>query len=582
MTVTRVVGEHEDGEDAQRRYTLDVDAAADATVEPVTGAGRCDGADASLSVQLADGTHWVTVEDGTGLARVRILVDDGSAVVRLPGPSFDERCTAAVEGDGGAARELLEASRGAVALAFAVGEFLAPASLAALLDWVTAADDGASDAIHAARYDLIRAAVTTHAGPRIGDFGDVEALASGLDDATAIGDVDAVDALADAIHVSCDAPGEARALLADLDVEPDEVAEGSDGRFLAYDLAHAAATGGLGAARRHAGAYERDVDYDDATARAERADYWDRGAAWRDAVPAAAGESDAEFAYVLANALYWTGEVGRGDSRAAELCFAGAAAAARPIDIAWVLGHARFERARAVGHRHRSSRNHALALAAFDEARAVADEYGFLDPWEPTYSRAVVASNRKSAAGDHEAAVRALEAGKDALADQDVPEERAAAMLGHLDAQRHERLAILPDDPETRLSHLETAVEKYDAVGFERSVERVREKRERARDAADRAADPGDQSGAFSGGSGGESGSADWGAGRGAPRRSLRASERRGPSLADIPSLHDFLTEPDPDAVGSADPGVLPDERGGPPNGPDEPLDGAGERDDYY
>ncbi|WP_218779112.1 hypothetical protein, partial [Halobacterium hubeiense] len=45
------------------------------------------------------------------------------------------------------------------------------------------------------------------------------------------------------------------------------------------------------------------------------------------------------------------------------------------------------------------------------------------------------------------------------------------------------------------------------------------------------------------------------------PQPVLRPDPDAGPSLDDIPTLHDSLTETDPGAVGSADPGVLPDER---------------------
>jgi len=363
--------------------------------------------------------------------------------------------------------------------------------------------------------------------------------------------VDAVDALADALFVACDSPGEARALLDSLGYDLRDLESSGDGRFLAYYLAHVATTGGVSAAKHDAARRATDLSSEEATTRAENADYWDRGAAWRDAVVPAADRSFEEFAYVLANALYWTGEVGRGDSRADELCFAGAAAAARTIDLEWVVGHARFERARAVGHRHRSKRNHALALAAFDRARRIAGQYSFLDPWEPKYSHAVVASNRHSTAGDHAAAIEALAEGRDTLEAQDVPAERLEEMLAHLDAQRHERSAILADDPESEVSHLESAVENYESVEFERSLERVREKLDEARDAADAAVEHEDS---------GDESSTEFVADL--PRKTLRATADRGPTLADIPSLHDFLTEPDPNAVGSADPGVLPNERG--------------------
>ena len=552
VTITRIVGDHEDGVDGrQRRYTLDFPAGCDSSVEPTRGA----------QVDVEDGVHWVTVDDGAGLPRIRLRVADDTTAVRLPGPMVDERCTDAVGGDEGAARDLLTDVAGPVALAFACGEFLDPGPLAALLDTVAAASGSASDDLHAARYDILRAGVTTPAGPALDSRGAFETLAEGLDDAAEIGDVDAVDALADAVDVACDSPREAGALLDSLGYDLRDLETQGDGRFFAHHLAHVAATGGVGEAKRYAAGRPTELSYDQATTQAENADYWERGAAWRDAVVPAAGRSLEAFAYVLANALYWTGEVGRGDSRADELCFAGAAAAARAIDLDWVVGHARFERARSVGHRHRSKRNHALALNAFDRARSIAGQYGFLDPWEPTYSHAVVASNRHSTAGDHEAAIAALAEGRDALAEQDVPPERREEMLAHLDAQRNERRALLADDPETRVAHLETAVENYESVDFARSLERVREKLSEARDAADEAVerDAGDDPARE--------------LLAGVPRKTLRTTADRGPTLEDIPSLHDFLTEPDPDAVGSADPGVLPDERGdgdefGAPNSP--------------
>ncbi|WP_232701914.1 hypothetical protein [Halobacterium wangiae] len=540
VTITRVVGDHEEDADGrQRRYTLTFPAGSDASVEPTAG----------VRTAVEDGTHWVTVGDGAGLPRVRLRVGAATTGVRLPGPTFDERCTDAVGGDRAAARDLLDAVAGPVALAFACGELLDPGPLTDLLDTVTAANGTASDDVHAARYDLLRTAVTTPAGPTVDSREGFETLAEGLDAAEAIGDVDSVDALADATFVACDSPGEARTLLNSLGYDLRDLESTDDGRFLSYYLAHVAATAGVSAAKHDAANRSTELSSDEATTRAENADYWERGAAWRDAVVPAADRSFEEFAYVLANALYWTGETGRGDSRADELCFAGAAAAARTIDLEWVVGHARFEQARAVGHRHRSKRNHALALTAFKRARHVAGEYSFLDPWEPTYSHAVVASNRHSTAGDHGAAVEALEDGREALEAQDIPAGRREEMVAHLDAQRHERSAILADDPESKVAHLESAVERYETVAFDRSLERVRQKLNEARDAADEAVEQ------------------DADSGRellaGVPRRTLRADRRTGPTLADIPTLHDFLTEPDPDAVGSADPGVLPDEREG-------------------
>jgi hypothetical protein len=315
----------------------------------------------------------------------------------------------------------------------------------------------------------------------------------------------------------------------------------------------------VAAAKRLASGWPAEKTFGAAEADAESADYWERGEAWRAVVPTAADRGDEAFAYVLANALYWSGEVDRGDSRLDELLFDGAEVAGRDVGVEWVVGHARFERARARGHRHRTSRNHALAIAAFDEARAVADEYGFLDAWEPVYTRTVVASNMHSARGDHDAAVTALDAGEEGLAELDVPEGRHEEMAAHLDAQRHERRAIQTGNPAEWRSHLESALERYESVGFDRSVERVREK----------LADEGDDSSSED-----ESEDALSGRERAAvATRQALAGEQRGPSLADIPALHDFLTETDPNAVGSPDPGVLPGEREGDEFGaPEEEL----------
>ncbi|MFC3476579.1 hypothetical protein [Halobacterium litoreum] len=530
-TVTRVVGDHEDGDDPQRRYTLD--GASDATVEPTEG----------VSVERDGGKQWLTVADGAGLAVVRVRVRGERTTLRVPGPTVDERVTETARGDENAARDLLAASEGAVALAVACGGFLAAEQFASLVATLARADDRASDALHAVRYDLLRISATTPAGPDIDSRERFEALASGLDDASEIGDVDAVDALAATVAVACDSPRECHDLLYRLGYDLGDVIERDD-RFLAYYLAFVASTAGVGEANRRASRHPTELTYDEATDRAEGADYWERGEAWRAAVAPAARKSREAFAYVLANALYWTGEVSRRDSRAPELCFSGAVAAGREIGLDWVVGHARYERARAVGHRHRSKRNHAVAVAAFDDAREIAGEYAFLDPWEPTYTRAVVASNYHSTRGDHERAIDALDDGEAALAEQDVPAERREEMLAHLDAQRHERRAILADESGARLTHLEAARDGYEAIGFERSVERIEAKLGGGADSAGAESTESNEARVAT------------------PRRRLRGSRDRGPSLSDIPTLHDFLTEPDPDAVGSADPGVLPDEQG--------------------
>jgi hypothetical protein len=537
VTVTRVAGDHEEGTEPERRYTLE---APDCRI-----AAASDGVD----TRTEDGREWVTVSDGAGLAWVR--VDWGGDRVRLfvPGPAFDEACTAAIRGDESAARTVLAAVDSPVEIPFALGQFLDVDGLVDLVGAVVATSDRASDALHATRYPVVRAAVTTTAGVRVESKAEFEGLVDGLDAVDEIGDVDVVDALADAIAVAHESAGETRAFLEDLGYDLPTLVERGDGRFFAHVLAQTARTAGVQAAKQFASRAARgdDTDFEDAKARAQRADYWDRGRAWRAVVRPAASRSTDEFAYVLTNALYWTGEVGRTDAQADELLHEGAAAVSATIDLEWITAHARFERRRAAAHRHRSASTHALALDLFERAIDLAEEYAILDPWEPTYSHAIVASNQYSATEDHERAVAVVEDAIDTLAGQDVPSDRYDEMVHHLRGQAHERRAKLAADDESRLAHLEAALDHYEAVDFDRSVDRIAAKLTDAtvRHEPGSDAEAGDRAGQFGGG----------------PRPRLRPDGETGPDLSDIPDLHDFLTEPDSTAVGSADPGVLPDER---------------------
>ncbi|QLC32795.1 hypothetical protein EFA46_000745 [Halarchaeum sp. CBA1220] len=536
-TVSRVAGDHEDGPDAHRRYDVRLPGSL-ALASPDDVAIERDGERVT-----------VRVPDGVGVARVRVATDTGTDHLPLLDPSLGTALTDALRGDEAAARTLATARGSAVAAVHACAPALDVEGVVALVDALASADGDASDDLHARRYALTRAAARAPNGLAVHTAEEFERLADGLDDVAEVGDVDALDALGDLVAVHGLAP------VRDLGYDLVRLAHRDDGRFEAYWLAAVARADGIDAARDVASAGRADDEYARLKDRASEAPYHERGAAWRALCGPASRRSRAEFAYVLANACYWTGEVSRTDARVDELCYDGALAAAREDGVEWLVAHARYERARAVGHRHRSATNHALAIAAFERAREVADEYDYdaLTPWDPLYSRTVVASNAASARGDHEAAVRILEEGREEIAALDPPEDRRSEIRHHLDGQRHERLALLArEDTEGAVeTHLEAAREQYAAVGFERSRERVDAKLDDARteDADDRA------------------------------ERAARASgrvgpnprpptETRGPSLDDIPDLHDHLTESDPTAVGSADPGVVERDPW------DDPLDG--------
>ncbi|MGB9987971.1 hypothetical protein [Salarchaeum japonicum] len=518
--VTRVLGDHERGEDRERRYRLDfpadtpsVDAATDATVEDWT----------------------VTVPESARLARVRLAFPDAHVSLCLLGPVLGDALGDAADGDRKAAKTVLNAVPNPESLPFLAGFFLDPPGVVRLLAGVTAASQRAADAVHSIRYPLVRHAAVARVGLATGTRRAFESFAASLDDIADIGDVDAADALCDLVTTTGDWPT-ARDRLRRLGYTPSDLAARDDGRSHAVALARIVRDGGgdFERAREYVrGEFDTTEAYGRAKSRALDADYWQRGRAWRDAVAAAATESgDDDFAFALANALHWTGEVARTDARFPELLHAAAADVANRIDLDGVAGRAEYARLLAVGHRHRSARNHDRAVDAFDRAREVAEEYDFLDAWDPLYSRSVVRANQHASAGRDSRAVAVVEDAIDALAGYDVPDGRRKEAFAHLRGQKREAEASLEgDDPGVRRIHLEAARDHYEQAGLSRSVARV----DRKLDRADRDAENDER---------GERAPVDRGERGG---RGGRGGAGVGP-------------EYDPEPVGSADPGVIEDD----------------------
>ncbi|QDX41435.1 hypothetical protein [Salarchaeum sp. JOR-1] len=507
--VTRVLGDHERGENPERRYRLDFPADAPAL-------------DAATGATLDDWT--VTVPESTRLARVRLAFPSDHLAIRLPGPVLGDALADAADGDRTAAKTVLNAVPNPESLPFLAGFVLDPPGVARLLGAVTAASQRAADAVHAVRYPVVRHAAVARVGLATGTRRAFESFAASLDDIDDIGDVDVSDALSALVSVAPDWPT-ARARLRRLDYTPGGLAERDDGRFHAVALSRIV-RGDAGRerareyVRRHLDTREA---YGSAKRRALDADYWDRGREWRDALAAAATESDDDFAFALANALHWTGEVARTDARFPELLHAAAADVAEAIGLGAVSARAEYARLLAVGHRHRSARNHDRAVAAFDRAQALAADHDALDAWDPLYSRSVVRANQYASSGRDARAVELVEDAIDALAEYDVPGGRRRESVAHLRGQKREAEASLEgDDPGVRRVHLEAAREHYERAGLSRSVARVDRKLDRAdRDAAEK--------------------------GRAPVERGERGTAGVGP-------------EYDPEPVGSADPGVIEDD----------------------
>ncbi|GAA0659267.1 hypothetical protein [Salarchaeum japonicum] len=509
--VTRVLGDHERGDNRERRYRLDFPADTPA-LDAATGA-TCD--------------DWtVTVPEPTRLARVRLAFPDAHVSLRLPGPVLGDALADAADGDRTAAKTVLNAVPTPESLPFLAGFVLDPPGVARLLDGVTDASQHAADAVHSIRYPVVRHAAVARVGLATGTRRAFESFAASLDEIDAIGDVAVADALCDLVSVAPDWPT-ARDRLQRLGYAPDDVADRDDGRFHAVALARIVPAAGLERAREYVRRHRDTREaYGDAKSRALDADYWERGRAWRDALAAAATESDDDFAFALANALLWTGAVARTDARFPELLHAAAADVAESIDLDGVAGRAAYARLLAVGHRHRSARNHDRAVAAFDRARALAADHDFLDAWEPLYSRSVVRANQYASAGRDARAVELVDDALDDLAEYAIPEIRRREAVAHLRGQKREAEASLEgDDPGVRRIHLEAAREHYDRAGLSRSVARV----ERKLDRADRDAESEER----------------------APVERGDSADRGGAGVG---------PEYDPEPVGSADPGVIEDD----------------------
>lgn len=523
VRVTRVVGDHElggadgsDGNDGrERRYLVD---AADVTAPAATV--ERDGDD-------------VTVRVPADVRLARASADGAS--VWLPGPVLGDAL--ADLPDGKAARTVANSFPTPESAPCLAGTFLDLDGVADVIEAVAGTSQHAADALHGVRYPVARAAALNRTGLAAETRTEFERFVSRLDDADELGDVDVLDALCDVVAAAPTLDA-ARVALRRLGYDLGDLESRDDGRFRTVWLARLVRERGRRAAREY---LSPAGGYDAAKRRALNADYWERGAAWREAADATADRSLAEFSFALANALHWTGEVARTDAAYPELLHAAAADVAAAVDLVGVEGRARYARHLAAGHRHRSRGNHDRAVSHFERARAVAAEYDYLDEWDPLYSASVVRANALAAADNPEGAVSVLEGALDEVESFDVPPNRRETILAHLRGGIREREAAAADGPGLRRVHLEAAREHYERAGLDRSVERV--ERELARDAGDVDDDSAERERSTV-----------------LPERTLRKDRGADARADEIPELRDGLVAHDEETLGSPDPGVVDDD----------------------
>jgi hypothetical protein len=458
------------------------------------------------------------------------------------------------------------------------GAFLTIPELGEAIETLGQVNGYTSGYLHAYRYDLVRGALVSPTGLSVDSGAEVEALVDTLDDVDTIGTVDLVGVLADVMATAVPTERQIQALLDDLGYDLQTVERrGDDLVFLCY-LAQLVLSDGIRSAEGHVmrRRYHLDGNYERRKKEAQNASYHDRGRAWRRLVCASARRSLDEFAYVLANALYWSGEVARTDSRMDELLLEAAAVVAGDLGVDEIAGRAQYERWLSRGHRLRSQKCYPVSRTMFRRAVDIADEYDFLPAWEPIYNEANVHAAQLSNEGCHEEAVEVLDTALAQLFEYDIHEAKLNHIVHHIEGQKLEEQAITADfgdetvDPVSLLAEAGT---HYETIGLDRSRDRVDRKRQHAKqqaptatadteasieEAVETPTNDQDESEPVSA-SGEETSSA--------PQTPRRAGDhvRSGHAQTDVepsPVLDDFLTPPDHSKTGSADLMTSPDDRG--------------------
>ncbi|MFA9503793.1 hypothetical protein ACERIM_13585 [Natrinema sp. H-ect1] len=431
----------------------------------------------------------VSIPIGSGLIRTYVQSNGQRDPIYLPGPDLVANCVDAINGDTDAARAILKEFAAPTQVPALCGEFLPISEVGGLIETLAEVNSYTASFLHSYRYDLIRGAIVSDHGLSVQSTDELEALVERLDSVQNIGQVGLVDAISDTVAAMPTSGEETKAMLDSQGFDLDAVERSNDDLFFAVYLAQLVLTDGVRAAEGHTmeRRWHLDGNYKRRKTQAKNAEYQDRGQVWRELLCLAARQSLDEFAYVLANALYWSGENTHTHSRMDELLFKAAARVASEIGLIQIEARARYEEYLSRGHRLRSQKCYSLARAAFDRAGDVAAEHDFLPAWEPVYTKATVHSAEYGSAGEHAQAVTILDDALERLFDYDIAPAKLNHIVHHLEGQKLEskaRLADFQSDTDDPVSLLQEASTHYDVIGLDRSRERTQRKLEQAKRSA--------------------------------------------------------------------------------------------------
>ncbi|MFB6360103.1 MAG: hypothetical protein ABEH59_02150 [Halobacteriales archaeon] len=422
----------------------------------------------------------VRVPNADGVERLAVATESGRLVIYLPGDELLEACERTIAGDDAAAETVVAAFASPVRIPLVAGAFLDTADTVELVRAVTAADHHVASMLHSYRYPVVRSALVSRSGLSVRSWAALETLVEGLDGIADIGDVSAIDALADVMATVHGSIAETDRLFDRLGVDPTSDRRDPDGLLAACYLAHRVVCAGFEAAVGYDIESELPAtqNYDRRKRGAFRAEYGQRGTAWRSLLDAAREQSEEEFGFVLAKTLYWTAEESRSDARLAELLFRGAETVAAEHNQVRVKVQSRYKRHLAAGHRLRSAHCFEAAIDQFERTCQLAEDYRFLEPWEPLLARGLVQAHLLRDRGDHRGAVARLDDTIEAVLASEPPTEAANHAVHHITAQKAETRALgdWAAEPALARASLEEARDHYAAIGYGRSQERVERK----------------------------------------------------------------------------------------------------------
>lgn len=425
------------------------------------------------------------VRSASQIQRLRLQAGQASLRVLLPRPDVLTAASDAIDGEEDAIHELLDTFGSPTAILFLCYMFLSVDELVTLIGELTTIDRYASSRLHATRYAIVRGLLLSETGTTIQSADDFEILIEGLNRLDNIGDVEPIPALGDVLAATPFSPTDVDERLAELGFDRKDLEQRRDGLFLLAELGYRALRSEISDAEALAQNrdWHLDQDYEQAKQVAETAEYGERGVSWRRVLCSAARHSREEFQHALVNALYWTASELRTDSQLTQLLYEAADALVGDAGIEYIEDRAKLHRRLAEGHRLRSHNQYALAERQFERAVQLARGHDYLEA-EARQARAITTANRHLRTNDYELAVSVLDTAVNDIITLDPPDEQATHLTRVLLAKKEEIDGLLAQSRgkyREAVEHLTDAIGLFETLGFDRSRERVANRRDRLR-----------------------------------------------------------------------------------------------------